>query len=191
MHKYDAVWILSSNHPDVKALTRTNLMRLEKALDIFNSGYVANVVLSGGSSDEMLNYLISKGIPEKRIYHEPFSRDTVGNVVFFELAIRRMNNLESIALVSSEVHLERVKAIINKLYPGNFKMDYFGVSCNGENSRAFEEHERLSLEKFREHFGDVSPGDDIEIITRLVDVHEEYKDKYDKEKLRAMLMRCL
>ncbi len=190
MENYNAVWILSSNHPDVETLTEKNLMRLKKGLEIYVQAG-ENIALSGASSVGMQKYLISNSVPEETIYHELFSRDTVGNVVFFEIAMRRRKNWSNVALVSSETHLNRVNAIISNLYPGKFKLVPFGVSCNGENSSAWKECEKSSLKKFEEHFGNVKPCDDIEIISRLLDVHEEYKNLPNKENLRSFLMKYL
>ena len=190
MPQYDAVWILSSNNPDKKVLTEINISRLEMGLEFYHSKQAERVALSGSSSDEMIDYLIENGVGKENIYHENLSRETVANAVAFELTIRRFCGWNSVALVSSEYHLERVKTIINKLYPGKFNLEIFGVPCNGDLEKSME-HERLSLKKFEEHFGDAPSGNDIEIIRRLVDVHEEYRNRPDKNNLRGMLMRCL
>lgn len=191
MHKYDAVWILSSNNPDKKTLTDINVSRLERGLEIYRSKQAEKVALSGSASDEMLDYLIENGVGRENIYHETLSRDTVANVIAFELTIRRFCGWKSIVLVSSKYHLKRVEDIIGKLYPGKFNLETSGVPCNGNNSRAWEEHEMSSLQDFYRDFGDVSSGNDFEIIRRLVDVHQEYKNRPDKNNLRGMLMRAL
>jgi len=191
MVKYDAVIVLSSNYPDQKVLTPIAAERLEIGLDIAYAERVRQIGLLGSLSDKMFEYLTNNGIQKERIIHENVSRDTVGNIVALELLLRRHQGWNSLALVSSDFHLDRVQFIRNKLYPNGFNIDYFPVESNGMNRSEKEKHEQLSLEAFNRDFGDVKSESDVEIIRRLMDVHEVYKDRRDKENFRSMLMRAL
>ena len=191
MVKYDAIAILSSNDPNKHGLTGISKERLDMGLGLIYTQRIKNVVLLGRLSESMGKYLIENDIPRERIVLDNISRDTIGNIVVLETLLRRQNNWESVALVSSDFHIDRVRHIKDSLYPGKFQMDYFGVESIGTNRVKRKEQEEFSLKLFKRDFGGVEPWADIEIIRRLIEVHEVYRNLENRNNIKSRLMRTL
>ena len=190
MAEYDAIAILTSNDPNLSELTSISVDRLKVGLALYQE-QKRQIALLGSLSGAMQKYLVERGVPAETIFSEEISRDTVGNIVSLEIVLRRMKNWSSIALVSSDFHIDRIKTIREKLYPGVFRMDYSGAKSNGINKSERQKHEQSSLETFNRDFGSVKSWDDIEIIRRLLEVHSLYKDRKDKSHIKSTLMRYL
>lgn len=187
--KYDAVVVLSSNYPDKKELTQITISRLEKCLELYYFGWTKTIALSGSSSNKMCESLSLACVNPKNIFQEEYSRDTVGNAVFSKLFLAIPNRWKNFAIVSSDFHIPRIERIFQFVYGKDFEFDFISAKFNGNND--FQNHERESLEVFHRTFKEIKEGDDMEIINRLFDAHESYRNLKDKNQLRSMLMGAL
>ena len=184
--KYDAVLILSCKPDEKGNLTGYATSRLDTALRIFGLGETNRIALSGKSSGQMMDYLLKKGVSETHIKSEDFSLDTVGNAVFSKLELALKNNWKKIAIVSSDFHIPRTKEIFDFVYGCKFNLEYVGARYAGDFD--FKEKEEKSLNKFWETFDGIKSGEDLDIISRLFECHELYKNLADKKNLMVRLM---
>ena len=167
MRDYDAVLVLSCN-PMEEMMSRINT-----ALPIyFKKAY--GIGLSGSRSEEMRKLILETVKLESEILLENISKDTVGNAVFSKMVLALPKRWKSLAVVSSDFHIPRVRKIFDFVYGKSFKVNYFGAKSNGNVD--FTEHEKNSLERFRNDFRGVQPGDNSRILERLFERHELYKD---------------
>ena len=161
-------------------------------MDIAYSFGTKYLAILGSSSRSMRQYLVERHVsPEKILDDENISGDTVGNIIAFELMIRRSKRFESVAFATSKFHKERVQRIVEKLYLGKFHADYFGIESEGVEDAERQSHEKNSLEAFQRDFGSVVPCDDLEIIHRLTEVHGMYSRRTEKNHIKSRLMRTL
>ncbi|MBI2042877.1 YdcF family protein [Candidatus Pacearchaeota archaeon] len=187
--KYDAVLVLSCAPDENGNLTNYGISRLETAYNIFGVGETHKIALSGSQSQEMKKYLIDRGVFDKAIFLEDLSRDTIGNAVFSKMFLALPNRWANIAVVSSDFHFPRVDEVFGFVYGKDFKMTY--IKAKSEGKVDFSSREKKSSEKFRETFSGIKPGDDLEIIARLFESHELYKNMENRKNLMAMLLRQL
>ncbi len=123
--------------------SRTLAYRLDKAIEVFNSGNGDTVIIvSGGRGrDEdcseayvMKNYLIEKGIPESNILEEDKSTSTEENFSFSKALIdEKLGSDASICFVTTEFHVFRAKALAKRLgidAVGIAASDYAPLSLN-------------------------------------------------------------
>lgn len=168
--KYDAVLILSCN-PKEEMLARINA-----ALPIYFK-HAYDLSLSGVGSSEMRNLILRNNSLESQISLEETSRDTVGNAVFSKLLLALPKRWKSIAVVSSDFHIQRVKEPFSRAYGPKFRIEYFGAKSSGKAD--FSQHEKSSLERFKTDFSGIKIGDDAKMLQRLFEIHPLYKDDVD------------
>ena len=77
----------------------------------------------------MKKFLLKNNIPPNIIIEEDQSIDTIQNSFKCLNIINKIENINQINILSSEFHIERVKAIFNKNYK-NYKLKYI-QSNNG------------------------------------------------------------
>jgi hypothetical protein len=157
--------------------------RLDVGLLYWAHGSDGQFTVSGGAvgvpipqSSVMAGYARSKGIPDDRLVEEPWSLDTVGQAVFSRHNLVPRYNWGDIAVVSCALHLPRVKAIFDKVYGPEFKMEYIPAMTTGHTQQAIDK-EPVSLRTFQEQFGDIKDGDLDAITNRLFERHGLYKGK--------------
>ncbi len=173
MRNYDAVLVLSCN-PREEMLSRVGA-----AMPIyFKQAY--EIALSGSRCEEMKNIILENNILESEVLMEKISKDTVGDAVFSKLLLALPKKWKSLAVVSSNFHIPRVRNIFNFVYGQSFKINYFGAQSNGNVD--FSEHEKNSLEIFRKDFKGVAPGDNPRILERLFERHDFYKNDENLKK---------
>lgn len=102
--------------------------RVTTAIDSYKKGRIEKIIFTGGSNGisnqtsdtipeavKMKNLAIKLGIKEQDIMIEDKSKNSFENI---ENSMGMLNeNIDSIAIITSEFHLKRCKAIIGKRYP--------------------------------------------------------------------------
>jgi vancomycin permeability regulator SanA len=114
------------------------LNRLKKSIDIYEKKKYNFIIVSGGKVQKdsdysesyiMKKFLLKNNIPPNIIIEEDQSIDTIQNSFKCLNIINKIENINQINILSSEFHIERVKAIFNKNYK-NYKLKYI-QSNNG------------------------------------------------------------
>lgn len=139
------MWRMDQDLKDLKAMTGTDFLlvlgnkcvgsrispilmgRLDKALELYSDFEVKpKIIVSGGRSSKnpaseaelMRNYLLDKGIPDEMIMIEDQSINTVQNLEFSSIKIRKIwqkDRRPRVIIVTSDYHIPRTKFHAEKL----------------------------------------------------------------------------
>lgn len=101
-------------------LDEESLRRLNFVLDLHRNGGVTLIICSGGARPSknlygsflMKRYLVERGVEESRIIEENRSNNTLGNLRETRNILRQMNVPRAV-VVSSPIHLPRLKGLIS------------------------------------------------------------------------------
>ncbi|MBP7032763.1 MAG: YdcF family protein [Syntrophobacterales bacterium] len=118
---WEAAVVLFSDFGPYGGMDDESLRRLNFALDLYRSGHAPVIICSGGarpsrnlhSSAFMKRYLVERGIEEARVIEEGRSNHTLGNLNETRDFLRRMH-VSRVVVVSSPIHLPRVKGLISR-----------------------------------------------------------------------------
>jgi uncharacterized SAM-binding protein YcdF (DUF218 family) len=96
--------------------------RLRHAANLFESGQVSHIVVTGGLSPEdqlteaqaSKNWLVANGIPAGDILLEDKSRTTIENLAFAK-PVLETNGLQSVLVVSDPLHMRRALMIAGRM----------------------------------------------------------------------------
>ncbi len=117
----DAIIVLGASQWDGKP-SPVFQSRLDRAFNLYQNGYVSNIILTGGvGKGEVLseslvgkNYLVEKGIEENVIYIEEKSHTSWQNLNQAKQVLENQN-LNSVILVSDSFHMMRLKKMADCL----------------------------------------------------------------------------
>lgn len=170
MTEQDAVIILGGGLTATGEPTPWVIPRLERALEY--PGSPTLVVLGSGTPHKpppidalgfpvnecaaMARYLIERGCPANRIVMEACSADTVGNAYFSRVIHVEPRGWNRLAVVTSEFHMTRSKAIFESVYGlasglrphSSFSLEFSATADTGldeESLASRRERERKSL----------------------------------------------
>lgn len=130
--------VLGSPNSDDGKLGAIALDRLDRCFEIFNSS--ENQIICTGGFGPQFNttskahavyakkYLISKGIPEASFLSHALSSNTVEDAVKVKEILAK-HNFDSLVVISSDFHLDRVRLIFDEILEGCSK-EYIGVRHN-------------------------------------------------------------
>ncbi len=100
--------------------SRSLKTRLDRAIDVYQAGYVPRIIVSGGQEPSgvyegtvMYDYLVSAGIPPDDIFVDNAGVDTyatAGNVA----QMMRENGWNSVMVISQFYHIPRVKLALKR-----------------------------------------------------------------------------
>jgi uncharacterized SAM-binding protein YcdF (DUF218 family) len=125
---YDTILLLAGEDT-------SHYYRSKKALELFKKGVAGNIFITGGFggfarddqelSDGQKSYLFMKScydeVPKNRIFIDEESRETLGNFVFPTVNPKqgnpRLEELESILVVTDESHMKRAMQLAKKVLP--------------------------------------------------------------------------
>lgn len=92
--------------------------RINKGFEIYKSGLIRNLVLTGGGSpnemteaDVARNELIKYGIPKANLIIENTSNSTMEQLLFLRDALYKVNDWKKVILISDNFHLFRITEI--------------------------------------------------------------------------------
>ncbi len=110
------------------------LYRLEKALELYKSGYAPYIIVSGGQgkdeetseADVMKQWLVEKGVDASKIFEEAKSTSTYENLKFSK-EIMSKNNFKSAIIVSNDFHIFRALRLSDRL----------GIKASGAPSKSY------------------------------------------------------
>lgn len=170
--------------------------RLDKCINIYKKG-TKIIILGGGTyhkqpildyrgmvkheSSLCAEYLLNKSIPEKDIYKEWSSFDTIANGFFFYLQFERPLKIDNIDLVTSKFHMPRTKVIFNyfkTLFNTDIKINYI------ESDDKLDK-DLLVLRKEREHESKISFENNIvNKINKIDEFMEWFYTKHNAYRAR-------
>lgn len=187
--KMDTVVLVLANEMSAKGMpTKESAMRLERAARELRKHPGARLVTSGWGyrddtettlADAMASAAVrDHAIPEKQILRLHDSRDTVGDAVFFGLAV----DPEFLVVVTSEYHRARTEQIFRFILGPGANLQVVGVGEPGSEAR--QAAELKSLAAFRMTFDGIEPGDLPAIRDRLFQAHPCYNGTIDVKALR-------
>lgn len=170
-------------------LSKRTQQRTDKGIDLFKSGLVDKLIMSGdyekrygiSLAKAMKNYAIKKGVRENRIIEEDISLETVGELIFTKLGILNPRNWKDIVIITGKDHSFRVRE------EARYLLKDFNIEYGAVNEESFDEIEkqRKSLEAFKKTFGEVDFENDYQILDALLSKHPYYNKnpEYFRSKL--------
>ncbi len=94
--------------------------RLDRAVELYHSGYYTEVIVSGGTGAEgfdeamvMKNYLVERGVPADQIYADSNGVDTYATARFTAAWLKEHNQTE-ILVISQFFHLPRTEMTLQR-----------------------------------------------------------------------------
>lgn len=106
----------------------------------------------------MRDYAIQEGVPKKEILIQPYSRDTVGEILYSARLLLEPNNIKEINVVTSWWHFTKVVEMYLKLLGTDYRMSFFGVDSDIDGEKWIRDIEKNTKKIFWKQFGDVSPN---------------------------------
>ncbi|WP_223591796.1 YdcF family protein [Neobacillus bataviensis] len=91
--------------------------RLEKGIELYNSGYARTIIVSNGLADNLWENAITL-LPRKSVLLEDKAESTYESAVYLK-EIMESNNYHSAIVVSSDYHMRRVKYNFSRVYRGS------------------------------------------------------------------------
>lgn len=96
--------------------------RLRHAANLFDSGQVSHIVVTGGLSPEddlteaqaSKNWLVAEGVPANAVLLEDKSRTTIENLAFAK-PVLAANDLQTVLVVSDPLHMRRALMIAGRI----------------------------------------------------------------------------
>ncbi len=158
--------------------------RTDRSIDLYLEGATRSLTMSGlrdnkepesptSHAEAMKRYAHSCGVSEEAIFKEEHSLDTTGQAFFIKRDIIIPNEFQRLAVISSDYHMERVKAEFDFMFGGNYSIDYFSI--DGFSTDQLLEDERRKIEYFNLFFKGINQADDSAIAERLFSRHALYR----------------
>lgn len=148
--------VLGSPNSEDGNLGYTALDRLNYCLDIFDSKNHF-IICTGGFGEHFnttknahatyaIKYLMDKGVKSESFLESALSANTVEDAVMTKKIILR-HNLDSLVVITSDYHLERVKLIFNEIL-ASFTIEYKGVEHDISNveKEKLATHEKKAID---------------------------------------------
>ncbi len=170
-------------------ISLTSQSRIEKAVEIFNSGYANYLILSGKASfsrnpapikteaQTMKERALLLGVPEEKILLEEESQDTIGNAYFVKTQFLEPNHWHDMGVVTSEYHLPRAKYIFEKVLGEQYKIDFISATSDfltKEELKDKELRERTKLSIIAVWLNLIDPKDNESLKSILFRKHPAY-----------------
>lgn len=121
---------------DVIIVLSGDLGRLEKAYDLYKSGYANYIILSNSTSKVFQDEQAALGIPDNgQFIDEPYATSTYTNAKY-TLALMEKYHFRSAIVVSSNYHMDRVKLAYDRAL-GNKDVKLVYVASEGSSIDSF------------------------------------------------------
>lgn len=178
--------------------------RVDVGLSVFEETDARALLFTGGETTPgvsltegtvMRSYAIAQGVNPQQIHTENRALDTIGNGYFSRLVLDRLEReretaresdrvadrepTETVFVVTADYHSQRAAYVFEQCFGDAYEIDT--THCVETTMAAEQPHEQRSLERTREFFEPISPGDVSAIGRRLVETH----DLYDAETIDA------
>lgn len=188
-----AILILGGGITKKGMLPKEAKQRVEKAYQVFKRNPQADILACGKYSflypksklpprteaEAIKEYLLELGVPEKKIYLEKKSKDTIGNAYYAKKLYFIPKKDREVWVVTSDFHLERVKFIFEKVFGPRYRLKFFptlsSFKSKERKNKTIQRQKNLFL-KTKSMLSEMKRGDHNFLKNKL------YKTKYYREK---------
>ena len=155
--QYDTAIVLGGGRQSNDTLNLRTINRLRKAVELYQEGLFARMILSGGisfsapagttrsESSLMQDWLLAEGLPRQMVHLEEKSTDTLGNAFFSKVELLRPNDWKSILVVTSTFHVNRCRYLFRKVLGTDYRVQFAGYTDN------ISEEECAGLDRLENH----------------------------------------
>ena len=182
-------------NPD-KSLSDETQQRVDKCIELYNAQQAKTITMSGAHNFNnwknepcthaygMTVYAFKREVPVEDIVIEDHSLDTVGQAIFTKVVHAVPRGWKDIIVVSSDYHLDRVRAVFDFVYGPGTRIRYESTPTDEQTraERAITELKGIAM--FQKQFEGVTQGNTEEIVKRLLDP-EKGHPFYNGKKLIA------
>lgn len=167
-------------------------IRLKKAKDVLDLHNNAKILFCGKYSflyskenrpvkteaEAAREYLISIGVPRKKIYIENKSKDTIGNAYYAKKLFFMPRKEKEAIIITSDFHIRRSKFIFEKIFGKGYRLKFISTPSflKTENKEKIIERQKELLLKTKELLEIMPDGNHNWLKGKL------YKIKYYREK---------
>lgn len=186
----DAIIVLGSGISSEGQLFLNGKQRVEKGVELYKENHAPRIIMSGGVSwhrddaparteaKAMREFAVSLGVPDKQVFLEEHSKDTLGNIFFAKIEYLAPRKWHDIVVVTSHYHVERVQYLCQKVLGRNYVYTVEGVEA-GLSPDELEKRVEQEKKKFafaREHLAQIKDGDDAQIREIILNKHPSYRE---------------
>jgi uncharacterized SAM-binding protein YcdF (DUF218 family) len=188
--RHDAIVVLGGAVGAGGELASWVAARVERALEVYESGVAARVVFTGrsglyGPADPavteaaaMAAHAQRLGLPAEAIILEEHARDTLGNAYFVRRDVLQPNGWRSIRVVTNDFHLSRAAWVFRKVlgpqYDFSFTSAPSGFSADELIVRALDECRVYVF--LNEWLATVADGDELSVESLMRHHHPAHGD---------------
>ncbi|MEK7660263.1 MAG: YdcF family protein [Patescibacteria group bacterium] len=161
--------------------------RITAALEVINKYSSVPVIVSGGystwmqfvphyrESEVMKHFFVGHSVPKSRIIVERESRDTIGNLYFSKLIIKKHRSWKHILIITTKGHESRVRWTFRRIFGNGYSVSCTGVEtelksfANNPRREAYERYIQRLINK--EFFRGMKDGDDRKLGAHMMRYH--------------------
>ncbi len=164
---YDVILVFGHTVTDEGVLSKEQVLRIMKSINILNKNKARFLLMSGGFGDHfnktdkslawhMKKFAMGEGVPPDKILTEDKSYETMDNITFSKPIIDE-HKWKSIIFVSSKYHIPRIKLISKYIFPREYKLKFVSVripknifdSEFSHEKEYYKEYEQTLKEKYK------------------------------------------
>lgn len=190
---YDALIVLGGGIEKRGTLPAHVHARLQHAAAFMKKNNIPHIILSGrygftitppprvSEARIMKKALLTMGIPERKIFLEELSKDTIGNAFYVKKTILRRRGWKNVVLVTSHFHMPRARYVFKKILGTSYRL--LPIAAPNMLSRT-ESHQRREAEKrllvlTKLWLGRIAAGDDNALRHLMSTDHPAYARHVD------------
>lgn len=165
------------------------ITRLKKAAEIFKKEKNVSILVCGKYSflyskkdlpakteaEAAKEYLLTLGIPEKKIYLENKSKDTIGNAYYAKKNYFIPKKEKRALIITSDFHLKRARFIFKKIFGKSYKIVFVATPSVIKEKEKVKKRQKELLEKTKKMLAPMKLGDHNYLRGKL------YKIKFYRE----------
>jgi uncharacterized SAM-binding protein YcdF (DUF218 family) len=140
----------------------------------------------------MKKYLTTNNIPDRLIFTETTSRETVGNIVFsLKMILERGEDLTSLHIVSSQYHIPRIQTLVNKIKESASRdISYHGSYSTYGHTSEEQTREKKVIKLYEHIFPEVYTIQQIENMMKQNIIGYTPTPIWTPEKIQDWLEKC-
>lgn len=182
MH-YDALIVLGRGIDQKGDIPEPNKIVVRKAVELLNQGQSGHLIFSGKWSyhseltfpiteaEAMRNYAVKIGIKPEIILLEKESEATITNICNIKREILEPKDWRNIMIVGLKPLKSRILEISHYVLGDKYKVAFLGVDFDfPDKNHLVLEEKRKMREDILDFFQDVTPGNDMAIYQKAMDV---------------------
>lgn len=161
---YDLVIVLSLKLGRNWQLAEDLKKRMDYAISLYKNGSAKRLMTTGRwaiwydwlrikppvtEAVAMKKYLVAKGVPDKDILMEQYSKDTVGNIFSIKKVLER-KKFESVLMICAKPHFKRVKMLCERIFNSMdgitiqaLDAPHFHVDATGNEAEIMRQHAEM------------------------------------------------